>query len=201
MSRGRVYVWKPDAQLDLGGEVSLQEVELLGLPTSPSALDGTYVWVRNDGSVQQRGLYYQVPRLATIGNAKPNERGNFFFDPGRGGGRLDKAEDPAPRFMARYIAASHFGEVNAYYHVDRAARWSETLLGELGARPLPRVGVVVNAHDGQRYFDDVCDGVCGTRRWLPFQGGHYRLSQRPYGPLEHLPIAPDGEIHVGPGWC
>jgi len=35
---------------------------------------------------------------------------------------------------------------------------------------------------------------------LPFQGGHYRLSARRYGPREHSPISPDGEIHLGPGW-
>jgi hypothetical protein len=102
--------------------------------------------------------------------------------------------------MARYVSASHFGEVNAYYHVDRAARWAANLLAGLGGASLPRVGVVVNAHDAQRCFGGACDGVQGTRRWLPFQGGHYRLSQRRYGPIEHKPICADGEIHVGPGW-
>lgn len=200
MSRGRVYRWKPDPGTALGGSLELADVELAGLLPGARTLEGQRVWVRNDGSVNQRGLYYQVPRLAAIGNAKPDANGDFLFDPGRGGGRVDKIDNPAPRFMARYVAASHFGEVNAYYHLDCAARWSESVLAGLGALPLPRVGVVVNAHDAQRYFGDVCDGIAGTRRWLPFQGGHYRLSQRRYGPLEHRSIEPDGEIHVGPGW-
>ncbi|MHB8972499.1 MAG: CapA family protein [Pirellulaceae bacterium] len=38
-------------------------------------------------------------------------------------------------------------------------------------------------------------------RWLPFQGGHYRLpTARSLALPERKPVAPTGEIHLGPGW-
>ena len=33
----------------------------------------------------------------------------------------------------------------------------------------------------------------------PLSGGHYRLSQRTTGVPEPEPVAPNGEIHLGPG--
>jgi hypothetical protein len=46
------------------------------------------------------------------------------------------------------------------------------------------------------------DGVRGRHsgRWLPFQGGHYRLPGQLYDVAEFQPISPQGEIHLGPGW-
>ncbi|HEX2714791.1 MAG TPA: M36 family metallopeptidase, partial [Candidatus Acidoferrales bacterium] len=47
--------------------------------------------------------------------------------------------------------------------------------------------------------DGIRDGLRRGDRWLPFQGGHYRLPSRRYDLCEHKPVSPDGEIHLGPG--
>jgi hypothetical protein len=76
------------------------------------------------------------------------------------------------------------------------------LLAELGASSLPPVVAVVNAHHAATERDGVRDGVRGAKsnRWLPFQGGHYRLPGRRHDICEYNPLSPDGEIHLGPGW-
>jgi poly-gamma-glutamate capsule biosynthesis protein CapA/YwtB (metallophosphatase superfamily) len=58
----------------------------------------------------------------------------------------------------------------------------------------------VNAHHAATECKGVRDGVQRGERWLPFQGGHYRLSNRSREVREHQPISPEGEIHLGPGW-
>jgi len=98
------------------------------------------------------------------------------------------------------VEASHFGEVNTYFHLDRIAAYVDEMLHELGASRLPRVTAVVNAHHAATEVDGVRDGVRRSGRWLPFQGGHYRLSRRRCDVTEHDPVSPDGEIHLGPGW-
>ena len=91
--------------------------------------------------------------------------------------------------------------MNAYFHVDRIAAHVDLLLAELGAPSLPRVSVVVNAHHAAVPLPDgTRDGVLRAERWVPFQGGHYRLPSRHHGIVEHEPVARDGEIHLGPGW-
>ena len=86
-------------------------------------------------------------------------------------------------------------------HLDRIAAYVDHLLQELGAPSLPRVTAVVAAHTavteeegGNR------DGVRRRDRWVPFQGGHYRLPSHRYTDAwEYTPVSPDGEIHLGPG--
>src|SRR5262249_34265707 len=147
--------------------------------------------------------------------------GDFLFEPGRGGGRIDKVGLADPAFRWRYVQASRFGEVNSYYHVDLVANYVDALLKELGAS-LPPLTVRVNAHHAAAARNGVRDGVPGTRKWLPFQGGHYRLSSLPSKSdrqpassaggawpgngsrrrrvLERTAVNPGGEIHLGPGW-
>lgn len=189
MTRGRIYGWTPDPASPLGGSAAA-EVRTLPRLEGAGKLRGRFVEVRNAGSVLG----------APMGDAAPDATGDFLFAPGRGGGRMDKAAHPDQGFIWRYVQAAHFGEVNAYFHVDRIAAYLDDLLRSLGVASLPRVTTIVNAHDAQREIDGARDGVRGTRRWLPFQGGHYRLSARHCGPREHFAVSPAGEIHLGPGW-
>jgi hypothetical protein len=138
-------------------------------------------------------------RAVPIGDAKPNGEGDFLFEPGRGGGRMDKTEAPDSAFRERYVQASHFGEVNTYYHLDQIAAYLDGLLMGLGAPSLPRVTAVVNAHHAAVEVDGCRDGVRRGGRVQAFQGGHYRLPARRYDVPEWAPLAAEGEIHLGPG--
>jgi len=206
MTLARIYIWQPDVKDFTGGFLELATMPLSHL--DPAAvneirLSGRYVEVVNVGEInvpadEPGGFVAQA-----IGNAEPDENGNFFFSPGKGGGRLDKVDIAEPDKRARYIATSHFGEVNAYYHVTRIAEYVDRLLMRLGEKPLPRVRVLVNAHHAATERDGLRDGVRGKKsgKWLPFQGGHYCLTTRRQSPIpEYLHVWPTGEIHLGPGW-
>ena len=205
MPRGRVYVWVPDPASPPGGGVTTSIEPLRRLDPEGEGrgrLSGRYVRVRNGGEVNEPDPGNGGVRAAGIGDAQPNEEGDFLFEPGWGGGRMDKVVLAAPDFRRRYIQASHFGEVNTYFHLDRIAAYVNGLLRELGRPPLPRVTAVVNAHHAATEKNGIRDGVRGTRsgRWLPFQGGHYRLPSWRYDVSEFQPLSPQGEIHLGPGW-
>ena|GEM_PF-496549 len=220
MNCGHVYVWLPDPSNPLGGRVIRDHVPLLYLDTDGEGkgrLWGRYVRVRNAGTLSEPDATSGGIRPVPIGNAQPNSDGDFLFEPGRGGGRIDKVvfvgvssfpaellesgvPFPEPEFRWRYIQASHFGEVNTYYHLNRIANYVNELLQKLGAPSLPAVIAVVNAHNAATESEGNRDGVRRGERWLPFQGGHYRLPGRRSNPIECEPIAPHGEIHLGPGW-
>src|ERR1700687_423236 len=202
MSNGRVYLWTPDSRELLGGHVEKEVVPLPGLTADAAGkprLSGRLISVRNGGWVNIPDSAGGI-RAVPIGDAQPDDRGNFCFEPGRGGGRMDKVTLADSDFRLRYIQASHFGEVNTYYHLYRIASYVEALLEELGAPKLPQVIAVVNAHHAATEVCGIRDGVRGTRQWLPFQGGHYRLPSRSYDIPEPNPVSHDGEIHLGPGW-
>ncbi|MDE3231520.1 MAG: CapA family protein [Chloroflexota bacterium] len=202
MRLGRVYLWTPDSSVSLGGHVraAIVPLERLDPEHEGAGLHGRYVRVRNGGAVNAPDETTGEARPVPMGDAQPDANGDFLFEPGRGGGRLDKVilADAAMRWRA--IQAAHFGEVNTYYHLDRIAAYVDELLRELGAQSLPRVVAVVNAHHAATEIEGVRDGIWRHERWLPFQGGHYRLPSRRYEPDERAPISPDGEIHLGPGW-
>lgn len=203
MRRGRVYAWRADPGLPLGGRVEPAILPLADLGTDPDGtltLSGPFVRVRNAGWINEPGPSADAWRAVPIADARPDLNGDFLFEPGRGGGRIDKVTVADSDVRWRYIQSSHFGEVNSYYHLHRIATYVDALLAELSARRLPRVTAVVNTHHAATERDGVRDGVRGTNRWLPFQGGHYRLPSRKYGIAEWDPIQPDGEIHLGPGW-
>jgi hypothetical protein len=174
------------------------------------------VRVRNGGEITEPVASNSGSRIVPIGDALPNAEGDFIFDPGRGGGRIDKVNwdgvsappakvlesgipFPEPQFRWRYIQAAHFGEVNTYFHLDLVAAYIDGLLRELSAPSLPRVTAVVNAHHAATERQGIRDGLQRGDRWLPFQGGHYRLPAAHYDLHEHEPISPGGEIHLGPG--
>src|SRR3981081_3055424 len=201
MSNGRVYLWTPNSHELLGGHVEKAVVPLPGLTADAAGkprLSGRLVSVRNGG----RG---NVPdsgggiRAVPIGDAQPDDRGNFCFEPGRGGGRMDKVPLADSDFRLRYIQASHFGEVNTYYHLHHIASYVEALLEELGAPKLPQVIAVVNAHHAATERDGIRDGELSPGCWKAFQGGHYRLPGRRFHIDELHPVAETGEIHLGPG--
>lgn len=202
MRRGRVYVWNPEPSSTAGGTVTLATVPLLRLDTQGEAdnrLWGRYVRVRNGGAVNEPDRAAGEIRPVALGDAQPSADGDFLFEPGRGGGRMDKIRLPEPDFRWRYVQASRFGEVNTYFHLDRIAAYVDELLCKLGAPSLPRVTAVVSAHDAARERNGVPDGVRRNERWVAFQGGHYRLPSKRYDIWEYVPISPDGEIHLGPG--
>ncbi|PYT98566.1 MAG: hypothetical protein DMG38_15130 [Acidobacteria bacterium] len=202
--RGRVYTWIPEPTNPLGGRVALSIEPLLRLNAKEEGdarLSGRYVRVRNAGALNDPGPTAGTVRQVPVGNAQPNADGDFFFEPGRGGGRMDKLLLAEPDFRWRYVQASHFGEVNTYFHLDRMGAYIDDLLQELGSSPLPRVVAVVNAHHAATENNGRRDGLYRpeTGRWLAFQGGHYRLPSRRYDVPELEPLAPCGEIHLGPG--
>lgn len=125
--------------------------------------------------------------------------GPFLFDPSRGGKRVDRGT-ASPEAQESHQEAARFGEVNAAYHLDRVAAYVDGLLRELGAVSLPRVTVVVGAHPAGPERDGTVDGTRHKGRWRPFQGGHYRLPGPRLNIRELDPVAPEGEIHLGPGW-
>ena len=162
---------------------------------------GRFVRVRNAGMVNEPAPRVGEVVPVSIGDARADERGDFLFEPHCGGARIDKLTLRSERYRQRYVEASRFGEVNTYYHVDRIAAHVDALLQELGAPSLPLVVAVVNAHHAATQRQDGArDGILRFDRWVPFQGGHYRLPARRYGVVEYEPISPHGEIHLGPGW-
>ncbi len=204
MSCGCVYLWTPDSGRPARGYVTASVVPLLRLENGgakSARLRGRFVAVRNGGEVNQPDPVGGSVRGGRLGDAEPNGDGDFLFEPGKGGGRLDKVALAEPDFQWRYVQAARFGEVNTYFHVDRIAAYVDGLLHELGAPSLPRVIAVVTAHSAATERDGVRDGVKKpSGRWFPFQGGHYRLPARQYTVAEREPVSPDGEIHLGPGW-
>ncbi len=191
MSLGRVHLWQPDVSSPLGGRILLERVPLPNLDAiEPVRLSGHYVRVRNASVLD--GL--------PLGDARPDPDGDFLFDPARGGRRVDRTPSPDPRARESYTQASRFGEVNAYFHLDRIASYVDGLLRALGAASLPRVTAVVSAHSATAVRNGTADGVRHRGRWRPFQGGHYRLPGPRLNIREPEPVSPEGEIHLGPGW-
>lgn len=219
MPRGNVYLWIPDPGNTLRGRVIVSKVPLPRLDMAGEGcgrLWGRYVRVRNGGEINEPVAANGGSRIVPTGDAIPNEDSDFIFVPGRGGGRIDKLNRdgasaspakvlesgilfPEPQFRWRYIQAAHFGEVNTYFHLDRVAAYIDGLLCELRAPSLPRVTAVVNAHHAATEREGIRDGLKRGDRWLPFQGGHYRLPAAHYDLHEQYPISLNGEIHLGPG--
>lgn len=202
MNLGRVYGWIPDSASPLHGRVTEEVVPLANLDTEGEGrgrLWGRFVRVRNAAWIHEKDPQTSHIRAVPLGDGRPDTEGDFSFHHGRGGSRVDKVE--LHPFQARYVEAAHFGEVNTYYHINRIATYVHELLADLEAPPLPRLLAVVNAHPAATDLaEGIRDGVLkNNERWLPFQGGHYRLASRNYDIPEHDPVSPDGEIHLGAG--
>src|SRR5215472_11420016 len=92
MSYGRVYLGVPDPTSTRGGCVKTTVVPLPRLEPIPPGrcrLRGRFVCVRNGGAATMQDPATGAVRVVSIGNAQPNAEGDFLFEPGRGGARLD----------------------------------------------------------------------------------------------------------------
>lgn len=197
-----MYIWDPDPALPLGGRINLAVVALPRLNLNGRdviALDGEFARVRNGGQMNARNAETNPVTAVSLGDAAPDCHGNFLFEPGRGGGRMDLVQMPDEGFAQRYIQASHFGEVNTYFHLDQIAKYINGLLKELNAPRLPPVIAVVNAHHAASQLSGIIDGIRRKERCVAFQGGHYRLPSRRYNIREPRALSRWGEIHLGPG--
>lgn len=125
----------------------------------------------------------------------------LLFEPRAGGVRARDNRLSGGAGNDDVIHATRFGMVNALMHATRAARMMNGLLADHGVTAIPPVRVLVGAHAGSRlpgYATGDFDRRFGRPR--PFQGAHYRLSQRTSAVPELEPISATGEIHLGPGW-
>ena len=203
MNKGLVYLWKPDPARPSGGWIEKGLVDLGPLDRGSdgrAVLKNRQIEVRNGGRRFWFNPHTSDYEEIAIGNAEPGATGDFCFETGKGGGRLDKKTHATERFQQRYVQASHFGEVNTFYHLSRIADYAEGLLGELGEPPLPSVAAIVNAHHAVTTVNGVKDGWYKRKHTChPFQGGHYRLPSKRNSITEHDPVAECGEIHFGPG--
>lgn len=126
--------------------------------------------------------------------------GGLCFAPKAGGVRTRENRLSAGAFNGQIAEAARFGMVNTFFHVERAARYVNGLLSELGRRELPSLHVVVSAHSGSRLPEyGQADGDYRQGRLRPLQGGHYRLSSLTTGVPEPIAVGPTGEVHLGPG--
>src|ERR1700704_1794125 len=101
MNSGRVYIWVPDSSNPLGGRVIQEVVPLKCLDTNSHGggrLRGRYVHVRNVGMINETDEATGGVRSVPIGDAQPNGEDDFVFEPGRGGGRVDKVTSPEADF-------------------------------------------------------------------------------------------------------
>src|SRR5262245_50072659 len=121
MNRGNVHTWALDAGHPLGGWVRTAVVPLPDLDSvgrGAGRLWGRFVRVRNAGILSRPDPLSEGLKAVPIGDALPNQAGDFIFEHGRGGGRMDQKWLRSPKYQVRYIESSHFGEVNSYYHLS-----------------------------------------------------------------------------------
>ena len=202
---GQVYLWYPDELVPLGGSIKKETVVLPEMDCSlegESYLSNRFVVIKNGGMINLPVEGSDKFSRTALGDAHPNSDGNFIFDPFNGGGRMDLEPIVDDWRRCKNIQVSRFGEVNTFFHINKIASFVDELLKELGLPSLPRLKVVVNAHSAIYQNEGEKDGYKrpedGTI--LPFQGGHYRLSNVKLTDISELhPISPDGEIHLGPG--
>jgi hypothetical protein len=192
---GRFYAVSTDAVEEV--RLELVERPLLGAVVEDGMILGPDVKVGTHAV-----LVHREPSGELLG--RPVEPislrdGGLCFDPSQGGVRTRENRRALGAFNAIVAEANSFGMVNAYAHVERAARTLNALLVSIGATPLPPVTVVVGAHFGSKlpgYAEG--DGDRWARNLRPMSGGHYRLSARTTGVAEPFDVSPIGEIHLGP---
>src|ERR1700737_2523604 len=106
MNDGRVYIWTLNPTSAFDGCVTVTVMPLLRLDPHEEGkgyLWGHHVCVRNGGGLHELGLATGAIRPVPIGDAQPNAEGDFLFEPGRGGGRIDKVALAESDFRWRYI--------------------------------------------------------------------------------------------------
>src|SRR5262249_41646813 len=149
MTKGRVNVWTPDPAASLGGRVAATVVDLPRLDSEGEGkgrLWGRHVRVRNAGELHVPDAEGDGYHAVAVGDAAPNPDGDYIFERGRGGSKIHAVPVANASLRHRYRQAAHYGEVNAYYHLDRIAAHVDAILQRLGAPSLPRIVAVCNAH-------------------------------------------------------
>lgn len=199
MNKGTVYAWTPISVHHLGGRVELATVSLPHLEPGAGSLCGRFATVHNAAVINEPGRTPNEILSCPLGDASPDRFGDYLFNPGNGGGRLDKVEVAPEDMRFRYIQASRFGEVNTYFHLTLISSYIDDLLEELGIASLPSIVARVNAHHGVPLRGRSRDGIQRGDRWTAFQGGHYRLPSARSRPQESETLTLTGEIHLGPG--
>jgi hypothetical protein len=185
--------------LDAEGDVvlALVEDELADVAITDGVLEGAHVRVSTNAVLVAEESDGGLVGRAVDALTAPD--GTLCFDPSKGGMRTRENRRARGAFNNLVAEANRFGMVNSYAHADAAARYVNRLLCDVGAPALPSVGVVVGAHSGSwlaGYAQG--DGDLRTGALRPMSGGHYRLSTRTTVVPEFGPVAPTGEIHLGP---
>lgn len=187
---GKVYPNLPvepiSGQLEQLPETALQP--LYQLRPGVNRLDGFHVNIESAGWVR-----LPIGQLVIIPPAQPGGEGHFEYNPSHGGISPRRNERSEGRHWQTLVEATCFGQVNAYYHANQLAMYSNLLLAELGVKPLPKVRVLVGAHSG---YDPITTAFEQNRI---LAGGHYRVRAQNYAPAENLEVSESGEIHLGPG--
>jgi len=178
---GQVYLWIPDEKVPSGGSIQKSTVTLPWLVPSPEGkwkLESPYTVIVNAGSINLPDEHSTSFKTVPLGNAQTDSAGDFIFEPFNGGGRMDKVPFVDDVRRSKNIQVARFGEVNSFFHINKIASYVDDLLKALGERSLPQVKVLVNAHCAIYKKEGDRDGIKGkvSAKWLPFQGGHYRLS-------------------------
>ncbi len=204
--QARVYLGLPQSQVNAktADEIKPEVVKLPNLVKNsgePWRLKGKQVEVVNYGVLVEKDHKTGELRGVPMGNAEGDA---FLYDPASGGSTPQQNEKAEGRENDRMLSAARFGEVNAYYHADRTLTYANSLLAELGEKPLPYLRVVVNDHFCSQlpgYRQNDCDRRSGEAR--AFGGGHYRRPSDRFDdqgfehPIEQM--NPTGEAHLGPG--
>src|SRR5262249_25748649 len=133
MNRSRVYIWAPEPTRGLYGRLTASVEPLPHLDDGTETrgcLSGRYVRVRNGGALYEPDATPSGAYAVPLGDAQPDKAGDYMFEPGRGGGRMDRNMLAPSDFKWRYVQAARFGEVNTYFHLDRIATYVDELLRE-----------------------------------------------------------------------
>ncbi|MDZ7993083.1 MAG: M36 family metallopeptidase [Nostoc sp. EfeVER01] len=204
--QARVYLGLPQSQVNAktADKIKPKIVKLPNLlkkTNEPWRLKGKQVEVVNYGVLVEKDNKTGELRGVPMGNA---EGDSFLYDPASGGSTPRQNEEAKGRENDLILSAARFGEVNAYYHTDRTLTYANSLLAELGEKPLPYLRVVVNDHSCSQlpgYRQNDCDKRSGEA--LSFGGGHYRRPSDRFDDegFEHQveEINSTGEVHLGPG--
>src|SRR6267378_2838667 len=89
MNRGRVHVWERDSDSPLGGRVVCRIVPLSHLDAGGAHLSGKHARVRNAGWLNLPRADGEGVEPTPLGDVRADESGDFLFEHGRGGPRVD----------------------------------------------------------------------------------------------------------------
>lgn len=201
-----VYLGLPQSQVNAktANKIKPEVVQLPNLVKKsgePWRLKGKQAEVVNYGVLVEKDNKTSELQGISMGNA---EGDSFLYNPASGGSTPRQNEEAEGRENDRILSATRFGEANAYYHADRTLTYANSLLAELGEKPLPYLRVVVNDHFCSKlpgYRKNDCDRRSGEAR--SFGGGHYRRPSDRFDDegFEHQvkEMNSKGEVHLGPG--